>query len=84
MGPPTYMCYATENGKEIFDLGVLGFAHINIFITVNEEETFNLRVLGFAYYIIFNSVFRQEVFDSRVLGRGPRRANSDFIHFITI
>ena len=40
------MCYAPENGKEVFDLRVLGFAHINIFITVNGEETFDLRVLG--------------------------------------
>lgn len=51
-------------------IGVLGFVHINIFITVDEEEIFDLRVLGFAYYIIFNSVFRKEVFDLRVLGRG--------------
>ena len=46
MGPPIYMCYAPENGKEVFDLRVLGFAHINIFITVNEEETSDLGVLG--------------------------------------
>lgn len=46
MGPPIYMCYAPENEKEDFDLGVLGFAHINIFITIYGEEELNLRVLG--------------------------------------
>ena len=46
MGPPTYMCYAPENDKEVFDLRVLGFAYINIFITINDKETFDLRVLG--------------------------------------
>ena len=38
MGPPIYMCYAPENEKEDFDLGVLGFAHINIFITIYDKE----------------------------------------------
>ena len=46
MGPLIYMCYAPENGKEDFDLRVIGFANINIFITVNGEEIFDLRVLG--------------------------------------
>ena len=38
MVPPIYMYYAPENGKEEFDLRVLGFAYYNIFITVNGEE----------------------------------------------
>ena len=46
MGPPTYMCYAPENGKETFDLRVLGFAYYNIYNTNNDEEVFDLRVLG--------------------------------------
>ena len=40
------MYYAPENGEEIFDLGVLGFAHYNIYNTDNDEETFDLGVLG--------------------------------------
>lgn len=46
MGPPTYMCYAPENGEEIFDLRVLASTVIIFFISINEEEELNLRVLG--------------------------------------
>ena len=70
MGPPTYMGYAPENGKEVFDLGELGFAYINIFIMVNEEEIFDLRGLGLAYYSIFITVNDKEDLEMRVLGRG--------------
>ena len=49
-------------------IGVLGFAHINIFITIYGEEELNLGVLGFACYIIFNSVFRKEDLEMGVFG----------------
>ena len=41
-------------------MGVLGFAHYDIFITVHGEEIFDLGVLGFACYNIFISIFRKE------------------------
>ena len=78
------MCYAPENDKEVFDLRVLGFACYIIFNSVFRKEVFDLRMLGFNGYDIFISIFGEETFDLRVLGRGPRRANSDFISFTMI
>ena len=40
------MCYATVNDKEIFDLGVLGFACYIIFNSVFRKEDLEMGVLG--------------------------------------
>ena len=64
------MCYAPENDKEVFDLGVLDFGYYNIFITVFGEEELDLRVLGFAHINIFISINDKEDLEIGVLGRG--------------